>query len=115
MSSFIFIFFSIVFNILSQFAFKHGMSGARQTQGSVIRYMATSPWVVGGLVIYGCGTLCWIIALSRLELSFAYPFSMLSYIGIVIGSYLLFKEQISRMRLVGIGVVLLGLLVISQS
>ncbi|MCC7450374.1 MAG: EamA family transporter [Anaerolineae bacterium] len=115
MSSFIFIFFSIVFNILSQFAFKHGMTGARQAQGGAIRYMATSPWVMGGLVVYGCGTLCWIIALSRLELSFAYPFSMLSYVGIVIGSYLLFKEQISRVRLIGIAVVLLGLLVISQS
>jgi multidrug transporter EmrE-like cation transporter len=77
--------------------------------------MVTSPWVIGGLAVYGVGVISWLFALSHLELSYAYPFSSLGYVGIILGSYFLFKERISAIRLVGIGVIILGLLIISQS
>jgi drug/metabolite transporter (DMT)-like permease len=77
--------------------------------------MATSPWVIGGLVVYGLGVLNWLMALSRLELSYVYPFASLSYVGIIIGSYFLFKEKLSRLRLIGIFIIIVGVLITSQS
>jgi len=117
MSPFLAIFFSIICGVASQLMLKHGMNELRlrPLDGSFILRIASEPWVIFGLLVYACGTLFWIIALSRLELSFVYPFGSLTYIGIVAGSYLLFKERITRTRLLGIVIIIAGLLIISQS
>jgi len=117
MSPFVFIAFSTLFGIGGQMMLKRGMSGMGGAAGggSLILRMTTSPWVVGGLVVYGLGVVNWLLALSHLELSYAYPFASLSYIGIIIGSYFVFKERITLMRLAGIAVIIAGVIVTSQS
>src|SRR5262249_59009023 len=103
--------------ICGQLLLKEGMariSKAASERNLFIR-MATSPWVVGGLVVYGLGVINWLLALSHLELSYAYPFASLSYIGIIIGSYFIFKERITLMRLAGIVVIIAGVLITSMS
>jgi drug/metabolite transporter (DMT)-like permease len=74
-----------------------------------------SPYVIGGLIAYGSGVVFWLAALSYLEVSYLYPFASLSYVGIIIGSYVLFKEDINRLRLLGIAVIILGVFITSQS
>jgi multidrug transporter EmrE-like cation transporter len=118
MSPFVFIAFSTVFGICGQLLLKHGMSrmgGVATVGGSLIRNIVTSPWVVGGLFVYGLGVINWLLALSYLELSYAYPFASLSYIGIIIGSFFIFKERITLLRVVGIAVIITGVLVTSLS
>jgi multidrug transporter EmrE-like cation transporter len=116
MSPFIFIAFSTLFAVSGQLMLKHGMSHMSDTPGrSALMYMAFSPWVVGGLLIYGCGVLAWLAAMSRLEISYVYPFASLGYIGIILGSYFLFKEKISALRLLGIAIIIVGVLITSQS
>jgi drug/metabolite transporter (DMT)-like permease len=77
--------------------------------------IATNPYVVVGLVIYVCGTVFWLSALSRVDLSYAYPFASLSYILMLIASWQLFNEDITPIRLLGTIVVGLGVFLISQS
>ena len=77
--------------------------------------MLTNPYVVVGLGIYVLGTVFWLAALSRVDLSFAYPFASLSYIIMLVASALLFKEEITPMRLAGTLVVGVGVLLISRS
>lgn len=118
MSPFVFIAFSTVFGICGQLMLKHGMSrmgSVNAVGGSLIRGIITSPWVIGGLVVYGLGVINWLLALSHLELSYAYPFASLSYIGIIIGSYFIFKERITMLRVAGIAVIIAGVLVTSLS
>lgn len=118
MSPFVFIGFSTVFGICGQLMLKHGMSrmgSVTAVGGSLIRGIITSPWVIGGLVVYGLGVINWLLALSHLELSYAYPFASLSYIGIIIGSYFIFKERITMLRVAGIAVIIAGVLVTSLS
>ena len=119
MSPFVFIAFSIVGNVCGQLLLKNGMIRiarlAPGTGGSLPLRMARSPWVVGGLLVYASGVLFWTMALSYLQLSFVYPFGSLGYIGILIGSYFIFKEPLSRARLIGIGLIVFGLLLVSQS
>ena len=55
------------------------------------------------------------MALSRVDLSYAYPFASLSYVVMLAAAWLLFKEDLSPMRLAGTGVVFLGVLLISRS
>ena len=116
MSPLVYIAFSTIGAIFGQLALKRGMGVMNGLSGGqMLRTMVTSPWVIGGLVIYGTGVIFWLLALSHLDLSYVYPFASLAYIGIIIGSYFLFQERITRLRLLGIAVIIAGVLITSQS
>ena len=117
MSPLIFVAFSTILGISGQLLLKQGMSGMGQSTagGGMLKHIVTSPWVIGGLLIYGTGVLFWLLALSNFELSYVYPFASLSYIGIIIGSYFIFKERITALRVLGIAVIIAGVLITSQS
>jgi drug/metabolite transporter (DMT)-like permease len=83
--------------------------------GSTLRRIGTNPYVILGLAIYVSGTVFWLVALSRVELSYAYPFASLSYVVMLAASWLLFHENISLVRLLGTLVVGVGVLLISRS
>jgi drug/metabolite transporter (DMT)-like permease len=83
--------------------------------GGVLWRMITNPYVVIGLGIYVCGTVFWLTALSRVDLSYAYPFASLSYIVMLAASWLLLGEQITWARVAGTVVVLAGVFLISRS
>ena len=82
---------------------------------SILWRIGTNPYVIIGLIIYVCGTVFWLAALSRVDLSYAYPFASLSYIVMLIASWQLFNEDITPIRLLGTIVVGLGVFLISQS
>jgi multidrug transporter EmrE-like cation transporter len=116
MSPFVFIAISTLFGVSGQLLLKRGMNHIGRAGGtSFLKQVLLSPWVMGGLVVYGLGVIFWLMALSRFELSYVYPFASLSYIGIILGSYFLFKERITLMRLVGIVVIIAGVLLTSIS
>jgi drug/metabolite transporter (DMT)-like permease len=75
----------------------------------------TSPYLVLGLALYVGATLFWLAALSRVELSFAYPFVSLSYVVMLLASWQLFQEDLSAVRLIGTLVIILGVFMISRS
>jgi drug/metabolite transporter (DMT)-like permease len=77
--------------------------------------IGTNPYVFIGLIVYVCGTVFWLAALSRVDLSYAYPFASLSYVVMLIASWQLFNENITPVRLLGTVVVGLGVFLISQS
>ena len=77
--------------------------------------MGTNPYVIVGLAIYVSGTVFWLAALSRVDLSYAYPFASLSYVVMLIVSWQVFNESISLLRLLGTLVVGVGVLLISRS
>jgi drug/metabolite transporter (DMT)-like permease len=83
--------------------------------GNIVWRIATNPYVVIGLAIYVSGTLFWLAALSRVDLSYAYPFASLSYVLMLIASWQLFNEHITPLRLLGTLVVCTGVFLISRS
>lgn len=82
---------------------------------SIVWRMATSPWVMGGLVIYVSGIFFWLLALNRVDLSYAYPFASLSYVLIFLSSWLLLGEQITMPRVLGMLVICLGVVLVARS
>ena len=82
---------------------------------SIIWRLATNPYVIIGLAIYVVSTLFWLTALSRADLSFVYPFASLSYVGMLVAAWLIFKEDISLLRLAGTLMIGLGIFTISRS
>lgn len=71
--------------------------------------LALRPGVWLGLAVYGCGTLLWIVCLRRLDLSFAYPASALQLVLVYAGAAAVLGEQIPPLRLLGAGVILVGI------
>ncbi len=77
--------------------------------------MATTPMVVGGLLVYAAGTFFWLITLSRIELSVAYPFVSLNHVIIFLLAWLVLREQITPTRTVGVLVICIGMLLVARS
>lgn len=75
----------------------------------------TNPIVLTGLIIYGVGTLMWVFAVSRKEISYLYPLTALNYALIALGGKLLFGEVISTARWFGIAVVMFGVILMQRS
>ena len=70
--------------------------------------VATQLPIIGGLTCYVLSVVLWIIALSRVDVSVAYPMLSLGYVVTAIGAWYLFGEALSVQRLAAICVILLG-------
>lgn len=80
---------------------------AAGTLSRIIQYLL-QPAAIGGLAVYGAGTLLWIYAVSQRNISFLYPLTALTYVIVALGGKFVFFEVISLGRWLGIVVVMLG-------
>ena len=117
----LYILVSVVAGAVGQILLKKGMGSmgpltlSIDQLGNILWRIGTNPYVVIGLAIYVAGTVFWLTALSRVDLSYAYPFASLSYVVMLIASWQLFNENITVVRLLGTLVVCLGVFIISRS
>lgn len=73
-----------------------------------------SPTIMIGLVLFGLSFLAWIKVLTKSELSQAYPLVSLSYIIIGLVSPILFNEQLTIQKIMGMGAIVLGVFILNQ-
>ena len=109
---------SIAMGVSGQTMIKLGtLSAANLPAEPVARLLLVlrSPWVLLGLMMYGIGALSWVVVLSRLDLSIAYPFLALNFVLVALVSWLLLGESIPGLRWVGIGCICVGILLIARS
>ena len=76
---------------------------------------ATNLFVVLGLTCYVVSVLLWMLVLSRVEVSFAYPFLSIGYIVTAVVGYVYFGEMVDANRIVGILLICAGVVFISRS
>ena len=74
-----------------------------------------SPHILGGLTCYVISVVVWILALSRVEVSIAYPMLSIGYVVNAAAAWWLFGEAVSLTRLVGIGVIIVGVYIVARS
>jgi multidrug transporter EmrE-like cation transporter len=77
--------------------------------------IATEPHIVGGLACYVLSVAIWIAALSRVPVSVAYPMLSIGYIVNALAAWMLFGESLSAQKLVGIGVIMVGVYLVARS
>ena len=77
--------------------------------------LATEPHIIGGLSCYVISVVVWIMALSRVEVSIAYPLLSVGYVVNAIAAYYLFGEAVTPMRLTGIAVIIVGVWIVARS
>ena len=59
--------------------------------------------------------LCWMVVMTKLDLSYAYPFTMLGFVIVLISSNVLFGEPITLHKILGIALISLGIFISSRS
>jgi multidrug transporter EmrE-like cation transporter len=112
---------SVASGVAGQFAIKVGVNrvgtAVVETTGPASTLIAAfrSPLVWLGLALYGLGALAWILVLTRLDLSLAYPFLALNFVLIAFVSRLFLGEAIPGLRWGGIVVISFGILLIARS
>ncbi|HEY3107114.1 MAG TPA: EamA family transporter [Chloroflexota bacterium] len=121
MRGIIYILISGALGVTGQLVLKRGLvalgSPALPADGlpGFIAALALNPLIVGGLAVYVLGTLFWLVALSRLDLSYAYPFASLNYVLVLLASWLVLGELPSATRLAGVALICLGVCAIART
>lgn len=71
--------------------------------------------IIGGLACYVVSVAVWILALSRVEVSIAYPMLSIGYVINAALAWWLFGEAVGMQRLAGIGVIVIGVIIVARS
>ena len=66
------------------------------------------PWVMAAFLFTFLGGVTWILAISKLELSQAYPYVAITYVVVSAAGILLFGESLTAQKLLGTAVVITG-------
>ena len=75
-----------------------------------------SQWpIIGGLACYVISVAVWIVGLSRVDVSIAYPMLSLGYVVNAFLAWYLFGEVLTMQRLLGIAIILVGVVVLTRS
>ena len=75
---------------------------------------ATQPWIVLGLVCYFVSAGLWILALTRVDVTVAYPMLSMGYVIAALLAWQFFGESLNPTRLMGIAIILVGVVVLSR-
>ncbi len=77
--------------------------------------LAFQPGILGGLACYAISVVVWIVALSRVEVSIAYPMLSIGYVVNAALAWWLFGEQLNAQRWLGIAVIIVGVVLVGRS
>lgn len=77
--------------------------------------LAAQPWLWLGLVCYAVSVVVWLLALSRVEVSIAYPMLSLGYVVNALAAWSWLGESMTPGKVAGIGIIILGVYVLARS
>jgi multidrug transporter EmrE-like cation transporter len=77
--------------------------------------LGLEPHIVGGVLCYVMSLIVWLIGLSRVEVSVAYPMLSIGYVLNAFAAYYLFGESLTAQKLVGIGFIIVGVYLVTRS
>jgi multidrug transporter EmrE-like cation transporter len=117
---FIYILITIFLTVYGQLVFKWRMdmkgSIPNGSMGKLqyIFWAYLDPWIISGFLAAFLASVFWAITLTKFDLSFAYPFTSLSFVLVLFLSAFLFKEPLTISKLFGVLLIFGGLIVISR-
>jgi multidrug transporter EmrE-like cation transporter len=116
----LYIFGTILFTVYGQLVIKWQVAraGAFPVEVTekiwVLFRLVLNPWVISSLAGAFLAFLCWVAAMTRFELGYAYPFTSLAFVLVLVLSAVLFHEAITVPKALGVAFILIGIIVGSQ-
>jgi drug/metabolite transporter (DMT)-like permease len=115
------ILFTVLSNAAAQIMLKRGMmivgyvSLDPTSLYSSFWGIALNPFIIAGFFTFCISMMSHMVVLSRVDLSFAYPFLSLAYVVVTAYAYFVFDEDVSQLRVAGIALICLGTVLVSRS
>ena len=119
--SFSLLMLGVFLNATAQLLLKAGTNAIGQFEfsaGNIVPVgmkLALEPHILGGMTCYLVSLVVWIMGLSRVEVSIAYPMLSIGYVLNAVAAWYLFGEAVSMTRLAGIGVIIVGVYIVARS
>ena len=119
--SFSLIFAGVMLNAAAQILMKAGTNVIGHFEFSAANVvpigwkLATEWHIITALFCYGISVVVWILALSRVPVSIAFPMLSMAYVVNAVAAKYLLGEDFSVTKLVGMGVIILGVIIISRA
>lgn len=111
----------VLLNAGAQLMLKAGMSQIGHFEfntGNIIpigvKVMGNIP-IISGLFMYVVSVGVWLLVLSRVQVSFAYPMLSIGYVVNALAAYYLFGEPLTSIRMLGIFIIIAGVYLVAQS
>lgn len=121
LSTFAFILTGVLLNAAAQLLLKAGVNAVgvitidRATLFTTACRVLMQWPVLAGLTLYVVSVGVWIVGLSRVDVSIAYPMLSLGYVVNALAAWYLFGEMIGPLRVLGILLILAGVFLIARS
>jgi multidrug transporter EmrE-like cation transporter len=77
--------------------------------------LASEPHILTGMLCYAMSLVVWLMALSRVPVSIAYPMLSIGYVVNAVVAYLWLGEPVTPLRMLGIGIIVLGVCIVARS
>jgi multidrug transporter EmrE-like cation transporter len=119
--SFALILAGVLLNAAAQLLLKAGTNAVGHFEFSAANIvpvglrLALEPHILGGVACYVVSLVAWIMALSRVEVSVAYPMLSIGYVINALAAWYLFGESVGAVRLAGIGFIIVGVFLVARS
>ncbi|MEO1703273.1 MAG: transporter [Pseudomonadota bacterium] len=116
-----FILFTVLTNAAAQLMLKQGMMTLAPSilaQNNIflkLLFIVFSPWVFFGLFTFVISMASHMFVLSKVDLSFAFPFLSLAYVAVALLAWQLFGEELGGYKIAGIAFICIGTALIAQS
>jgi len=111
----------VLLNAVAQLALKASVSETgvinldMQSLFTTAGSLVSNLWLWLGLICYAVSVVVWLLALSRVDVSIAYPMLSVGYIVNAIAAWQMFGEPMNIGKVVGIGIIILGVYVLARS
>jgi drug/metabolite transporter (DMT)-like permease len=120
-AAFLFLITGVLLNAAAQLLLKGGTNRLgvitlhADNWTSTLTRMASEGYFIAGAAVYGVSLVVWILGLSRVPVSVAYPMLSLGYIVNAVAAHYLFGEAVTSARWLGIGFIVIGVYLVARS
>lgn len=118
--SYFYIFLTILLTVYGQIAIKWqvlkvgALPESLVDKASFLLHLLLNPWIVSALAAAFLASFFWMAAMTKLQLSHAYPFMGLTFVVVLLASGYFFNEPVTTLKIAGVALIVLGLVVGSQ-
>ena len=120
-ADFVYIFLTIAFTVYGQLMVKWRVTALGVQPGTTSDHvrmamrLLADPGILSGLFAGFLAALCWMAALSKFQLNYAYPFTSLSFVLVLLLSAYVLKEPVTVGRVAGVALIIAGTVVAARS
>lgn len=116
----LYIFSMLIFTIYSQLVMRWqvlaagGLPDSSKGKFFFILHLLINPWVISAVVATFLAGVSWMFAMTKFELSYAYPFVALNYVLVLALGFVFFQETLTSEKLIGSFMIIVGVIILSR-